>query len=272
MSAFDYQVVYGNQLADDLHNLFPDLIYNPTRFSNVQDVLQYMQTRMRNRFDLFSLGRSMITPVQTYTASLATASYPTPVHTSSTSVAASVPASASASAPPSAPATATASASNPSTPQTRSMPLNPPIINSSRVYRQTATNMNPISLLSAFEMTTDEEENLLSNSILTNLLTPFFRSNNPISGLEPVVVRPTQAQITTATEVFTNETLNPDTCCTICQDDLPVGCQVRKIRSCGHQFHKNCIDQWFERNVRCPVCRHDIRDNTVSNSNNNTNN
>lgn len=267
MSAFDYQVVYGNQLADDLHNLFPDLIYNPTRFSNVQDVLQYMQTRMRNRFDLFSLGRSMVAPIQTYTASLATTSYPTPVHTSSTSAAAS----AAASAAPSASATAPSSTVNPSTPQTRSMPLNPPIINSSRVYRQTATNMNPISLLSAFEMTTEEDDNILSNALLTNLLTPFFRSNNPIGALDPVIVRPTQAQIDSATEVFSQTNQNGDNC-TICQDELCTGNQVRKINSCGHQFHKNCIDQWFERNVRCPVCRYDIRGSINPSSNSNSDN
>jgi hypothetical protein len=262
MSTYNYQVVYGNQLADDLHNLFPDIIYNPTRFTNVQDLLQYVQIQMRNRFDLFTFGRNMVAP---YTAG----NYPTPVHTSSTSAAASAPASV----PPSAAASAPASTMNPSTPLTRSMPINPPIINSSRVYRQTAVNMNPVSLLSAFEMASDDEENLLSSSLLTNLLTPFFRSNtNPIAGLEPVIVRPTQTQITAATEVYTQTTANPDTCCTICQDDLPVGCQVRKIRTCGHQFHKNCIDQWFERNVRCPVCRHDIRDNTVSNNTNSTNN
>jgi len=264
MSAFDYQVVYGNQLADDLHNLFPDLIYNSTRFTNVQDVLQYMQARMRNRFDLFSLGRSMVAPIQTYTASLATASYPTPVHTSSTSNAAS----ASATAPPTAPT----STANPSTPQTRSMSLNPPVINSSRVYRQTATNMNPISLLSAFEMTTEEDDNILSNALLTNLLTPFFRSTtNPIGGLEPVIVRPTQAQIDSATEVFSFTNQIADNC-TICQDEFCTGNQVRKINSCGHQFHKNCIDQWFERNVRCPVCRYDIRGSVNPSSNSNSDN
>jgi hypothetical protein len=152
MAAQHYEVIYGNQLADDLHNLFPDLIYSPTRFSNVQDVLQYMQTSMRNRVDLFSMARSFHTPVQTYASSRASAAAtavpsnananananannPTPIRTSSTAAAPSV--------------------ANPSTPQTRSIPLNPPIINSSRVYRQTASNMNPISLLSAFEIAHD---------------------------------------------------------------------------------------------------------------------
>jgi hypothetical protein len=28
---------------------------------------------------------------------------------------------------------------------------------------------------------------------------------------------------------------------------------------CHHTFHKSCIDTWFQENVHCPVCRHDIR-------------
>jgi hypothetical protein len=77
--------------------------------------------------------------------------------------------------------------------------------------------------------------------------------------MDPVIVRPTQAQIASATEVFSIITSNSETC-TICLDHLPTGSEVRKIKACGHQFHKTCIDQWFESNVRCPVCRHDIRE------------
>lgn len=245
MSTFDYQIVYGNQLADDLHNLFPDLIYNPTVFTNVQDVLSYMQTRLRNRFDLFTLGRNMVTSTQTYTT-IPSTEVRTPINTTNTSAAASV--------------------ANPSTPQPRTIPVNPPIINSSRVYRHTASNINPMSLLSAFEVTTEENNDILSSALLTNLLTPFFRSStNPIGGLEPVIVRATPSQIAAATEIFTNTVVNQDICCTICQDELLIGCQIRKIKSCSHQFHKNCIDQWFERNVRCPICRHDIRENITTN-------
>lgn len=72
---------------------------------------------------------------------------------------------------------------------------------------------------------------------------------------DPVPVVPTQAQITTATDRHVNI---PDTNCAICQDS--VTCATR-IRACGHCFHPQCIDQWFSMNARCPVCRHDIREN-----------
>ena len=37
-----YDPYYGIGLLDDMHNYFPDLLYNPLRFNNVQDVLNYI--------------------------------------------------------------------------------------------------------------------------------------------------------------------------------------------------------------------------------------
>lgn len=43
--------------------------------------------------------------------------------------------------------------------------------------------------------------------------------------------------------------------CTICRAEMNEGHVVRKINSCGHQFHINCIDRWLEEHTRCPTCR-----------------
>lgn len=32
---------------------------------------------------------------------------------------------------------------------------------------------------------------------------------------------------------------------------------VRRLK-CGHEFHINCIDRWFTKNKKCPVCRYEI--------------
>ena len=53
--------VYGVQLIDDLHNYFPELLYNTQRFTSVQDVLHYVSDSTRRRFDLFSNSREMYT-------------------------------------------------------------------------------------------------------------------------------------------------------------------------------------------------------------------
>jgi hypothetical protein len=44
-----------------------------------------------------------------------------------------------------------------------------------------------------------------------------------------------------------------------------------QIKQCGHTFNQEAITNWFQSNVRCPVCRYDIREwsdvsgNTINN-------
>jgi len=75
---------------------------------------------------------------------------------------------------------------------------------------------------------------------------------------EPVVVAPTEQQVAAATaiEIVADE----DEVCAICQEGMASGTEARSLNACDHMFHTGCIDTWFQRNVRCPVCRHDIRD------------
>jgi hypothetical protein len=49
--------------------------------------------------------------------------------------------------------------------------------------------------------------------------------------------------------------------CSICFDDIssdPV-----KL-GCGHVFHNDCIKEWFERDIRCPLCRKETTISKVS--------
>ena len=72
---------------------------------------------------------------------------------------------------------------------------------------------------------------------------------------DTVNVAPTPQQIERAVERMA---VPPqDTSCSICQEALSGG---TRIRHCGHFFHGNCINEWFEINSRCPVCRYDIRE------------
>jgi hypothetical protein len=80
----------------------------------------------------------------------------------------------------------------------------------------------------------------------------------PAPFLEPVPVRPTAAQIdeNTVVEIVDAE----EEICAICQDQMPAGSQARCLNACDHRFHVGCIDTWFQRDVHCPVCRHDVRE------------
>ena len=85
------------------------------------------------------------------------------------------------------------------------------------------------------------------------------RGRNMDQFLQPVVVHPTSEQIS-ANTTLGRLVSDTDHACAICQDALTSEQEGRKLNACGHWFHKNCIDTWLERDVHCPVCRHDIRE------------
>jgi len=108
------------------------------------------------------------------------------------------------------------------------------------------------------------------SSILNNDASILF-SDRPIinrlgrtffNNLRDVLVYPSQAQITNATRniEFSDSSANMNTSCPITLDEFQNGDIVRQIIPCGHIFQEPALRNWFTRNVRCPVCRYDIRD------------
>ena len=71
-------------------------------------------------------------------------------------------------------------------------------------------------------------------------------------------MRPTLLLLRLQTEVNVQASDSEDTC-SICRETFSRGNVLRKIRPCHHQFHQQCIDQWFEAHITCPHCRIDIR-------------
>ncbi len=93
--------------------------------------------------------------------------------------------------------------------------------------------------------------NDIQTQLAANALITFAMPNN---FLQPVNVTASPAQINTSLEDFPNTTSS----CAICQDVISSGgC---RIRQCGHVYHRPCIVNWLSMSVRCPVCRHDIRE------------
>ncbi|KAK4791626.1 hypothetical protein SAY86_032039 [Trapa natans] len=41
----------------------------------------------------------------------------------------------------------------------------------------------------------------------------------------------------------------------VCLCELAEGEKVRILPKCGHSFHVDCIDKWFESHDTCPLCR-----------------
>lgn len=110
-----------------------------------------------------------------------------------------------------------------------------PFIFSPRARATSPTAANPETLLSLF----------------TRMLNTNFAAN--------VIVRPS-AEVISEHTTLTQLTTTTNEVCAICQDGYEVGNERRSLNACHHTFHSQCIDTWFQENVHCPVCRHDIRE------------
>jgi len=100
---------------------------------------------------------------------------------------------------------------------------------------------------------------------LSPVRTPLSRTSNNIfqairNHFEDVVVRPTAEQIENALETFSYTPSVEPYICPITLETIQEGEEVCRIRHCSHLFKKTPIHGWFQRNVRCPVCRYDIRE------------
>tara|TARA_B100000900_G_C20584546_1_gene718960 strand:+ start:1029 stop:2180 length:1152 start_codon:yes stop_codon:yes gene_type:complete len=105
---------------------------------------------------------------------------------------------------------------------------------------------------------------------LPTLINP--RLNSPLDarhffgGLGPelrnVIVRPSNNEIENATRTFVYHSDADvfNTRCYITMDDFEEGDELCEILQCKHTFKKEPLMNWFNENVRCPVCRFDIRD------------
>jgi len=53
--------------------------------------------------------------------------------------------------------------------------------------------------------------------------------------------------------------------CAICLEQLCQGCDsVRMLKSCGHVFHRSCIDLWLLRCANCPLCKCTVAQSPIS--------
>jgi hypothetical protein len=290
MSSPTYTSIFGVGLLDDLHNYFPDILYNNRRFSTFHDMLDYIQEQSRQRFNLMDYGRRQWLNAANNTPSnhvlsghetsaapnTYTYSYSYPNHGASGSYNYSYP---NQGASGSYNYSNTSNIINPINPITSNIPISTDTSSSNiqtpvqdisgnttatplRVRTVPVNRRNRPSVQSSIQYFTtptyrssifgDESYELSLLPSLLNIL------QHPVSQFADVVVFPTNEQIHSATTVQTlTEPL--EDACTICQDEMEAGASVRRINRCNHSFHNDCIMHWFEQSCYCPICRTDIR-------------
>jgi hypothetical protein len=85
---------------------------------------------------------------------------------------------------------------------------------------------------------------------------PIGNFNDPVN----VVATPQQISIATTHRLYENIETPTNDRCPICLEVFQPNSEVTQINNCRHIFNRAELSTWFETNVRCPVCRFDIRD------------
>ena len=284
----DYETLYGVGFLDDLHNYFPAILYDSGRFHSVSELLTYIQQCARNRFDLFSFGqrayisRNPPPPPQPVSQSILRPSILNAIRsTLETSPISSHSAPMRWADLSGNRVESDTEDENGDTEgengDTEEEVVTPPVGPSHSVEPSTAPRQERI-----FEYVADSRSDdaalqivnlLLGTSIppITNIRSrrinldigaDLFRL--PQQFMEPVVVRPTQEQIAAASE---SHNASEVMFCSVCQSNIQPNEVVRRLNACNHSFHDRCIDTWFEQDVHCPICRHDIRETNTTENN-----
>jgi hypothetical protein len=217
-----YEHHYGSPLLDELHNIFPAILYDPAQFRTVADVLAYIQSQTQRRFNLYSSGMNQYHQRVDQRNQV-----------------------------------------NTTTPITATFFMEEETENDTR-WREVERLMSGIlghNATVTMPRVSNNAVNALDARILLSLLSGLSGSNAVAApALTPVIVRPTEQQIRDGTrDDLVGVTSD---ICAICQDGFDQGVERRTLVLCSHGFHRGCIDQWFLQNVRCPVCRRDIREAT----------
>ena len=216
---------YSISLLNDLHNHFPDLLYQPQRFRSVPDVLNYViSVANQNPFERAQALRTSATASASPSASAsATSVHRIPIRSSDDTG-----------------STLYQYLHGSRLPETE-------VVFTSRSTRPQSFGRNWLGGDSS------------TDTLLTNLIGQIFEAPSLHNFLDPsVTVHPTADQIHQYTTLITAPRTMDDNCA-ICQDPIEQGQQMRILNYCTHSFHNTCIDTWFTTHVTCPTCRHDIR-------------
>lgn len=239
------QQFYSIQLLNELHNHFPELLYNPRRFQNIQDVLSYI--RSVAEVSPYDIGLQMYNNRPT--------NQRVPARHNVTSVPNNIPPAVPNPSPTLQPLPAGAGVYN--------IPVN------STIPQAFLTTVFEENLPTRVRMPLNTNTNVLMNTLLGGLFGDIMGNGINLNAFlnERVPVYPTNEEIQNASTTFRAGRQQEDLCA-ICQDEIESNQDVRRLIHCGHYFHQDCIDTWFRGNVHCPTCRHDIRENDNRNVNN----
>lgn len=209
----------NSPLLNEIHTYFPALLYNNDRFQTMSDVFAYIRLQMHNRFD-------------TYSINVERANY----------MREDVPRRQSRQSRHARQPRQPVQPIQPVQPRQPRQPRQP--VQQHERYNTSSLNYTPIN-------TSEYNDNL------NRLMLLFGFPNGNFT--DPVYIVPSTEQINQGSALYAITAEHETQQCAICQDSIRINEMARRLNYCSHMFHRSCIDTWYQRNVNCPVCRHDIR-------------
>ena len=271
-----YESVYGFSFLDELHNFFPELLYDDTLFDSeiinwmrfrVNRLFSHIYVRQQNMYTIYSATQRMNDYARWHHYEYA----PLPSH----NLDRSVPHYATYSTIP-VRTRARPTAQPPLQPQT-TRPID--ISGSTSAHASQNRNMipplftqfnRPIDISGSTSAHASQNRNM-APTLFTSLIYDIYDTNTvdvatnlinllSLPSFQNVTVAPSNTQIENASILRNHTTMPTDTDCTICMEHAHANGDLiwRELR-CGHMFHRQCIDTWFSSHVQCPICRTDIR-------------
>lgn len=225
-----------NPLLNEIHTTFPALLYETDRFNTLPSVFEYVQAQISNRYDVYSAWQRHYSSLNT------------------TNVRNTIPVNNRN------------RERNRRRRQNRArnrIARNQSAQNNQNIVGQNPNPNDPAYVIPSFSQNQTTtlidllERMLPSNDLVYTVTVPRMTTTSRFS--DPVLVTPTPNQIEAGSVIRTSLGL-VDLSCAVCQQAVTEGETVRRLLHCNHQYHRDCIDTWFQRNVHCPVCRHDIRE------------
>ena len=226
--------LYAIPILNELHELYPDLLYHPSRFQSGNDVITYIVDRgIRRSFREESLQYHRRVEQQAVQAQVQ--QQPNSFDEFNAIV--------YGIAPRIYPSASGATTSGATTSGATTSAATTSVATGSAATGSIAPVSNEFIPLLA--------------SPIDQLLSYFIRESMDDHSAVPSSLRPTEDQLREHTTVQTL-TEHPEADCAICQDAMVIGQTTRRL-PCQHTFHLSCVDAWFSSRPTCPTCRHDVR-------------
>lgn len=239
-NSYAFETVYGFSLLDEIHNFFPELLYDDTLFNSesmswmrfrVNRLFPNVYVRQHNMYNMYSASQRMNEYVQWHHNHIPRVQPPPAPRRN-----------------PSSTAVPFFSRNNTAPPPPTEPFITPIDISGVRTPPHSLHNNRVLSFI--YDIRDPAVDNAAAN--LLNLFN--------LAAFQDVSVAPSSVQIEEASTVRLQEDISSETNCSICMEhNATNGSQDWRELNCGHVFHRQCIDTWLSSHVQCPNCRRDVR-------------